>query len=310
MQLSPEKGTSTTSAVLIVVVGVEGVVEGISCTRGKMRGALGKGWGIPAMGFGMPIMGCVMPGMGGYMPMAGWGIFIMGCCMPIMGFTMPIIGLGIPIMRFIIPIIGLGIPIMRVGIIGINDNPGNIISIPIEPGPITIFNGEDLTIFITSAPPPGIIIPIPGVIVLLLAFCDRIINQRKISLDNISPNNLCIATYSSELRPCREIESCWAERRTAEKDIEKTIFASSLGITPAIDGKVIRLKVPPLSTERRQQLVTQCKKMAEASKVTVRNARRDGNKKADKAKTESTLTEDDCKKCKDEIQDLTKKYEG
>lgn len=93
------------------------------------------------------------------------------------------------------------------------------------------------------------------------------------------------------------------------KDIEKTIFASNLGITPAIDGKIIRLKVPPLSTERRQQLITQCKKMTEASKVTIRNVRRDGNKLADKGKTDAILTEDDCKKCKSDIQDLTKKYE-
>lgn len=96
---------------------------------------------------------------------------------------------------------------------------------------------------------------------------------------------------------------------SAIKDIEKAIFASGLGITPAVDGKVIRLKVPPLSMERRQQLATQLKKMAEASKVTIRNARRDGNKDADKLQKESALTEDDCKKCKDEIQKLTKQYE-
>ncbi len=94
------------------------------------------------------------------------------------------------------------------------------------------------------------------------------------------------------------------------KDIERAIMASELGITPSADGKVIRLSVPPLSTERRQQLVAQIKKMTEAAKVTIRNARRDGNKEADKQQKASELTEDEAKKGKDDIQNLTKKYEG
>jgi ribosome recycling factor len=61
------------------------------------------------------------------------------------------------------------------------------------------------------------------------------------------------------------------------KDIEKAINTSDLGINPMVDGKIIRLQVPPLSTERRGQLVAQLKKMAEACRVTIRNARRDGN---------------------------------
>jgi len=97
---------------------------------------------------------------------------------------------------------------------------------------------------------------------------------------------------------------------TGIKDIEKAINASDLGINPMVDGKIIRLQIPPLSTERRQQLVSQLKKMAEACRVTIRNTRRDGNKTADKEQKASILTEDECKKCKDSIQDLTKKYEG
>jgi len=93
------------------------------------------------------------------------------------------------------------------------------------------------------------------------------------------------------------------------KDIEKAIYASDLGITPTTDGKVIRLAVPPLSGERRLQIVAQLKKMAEAARVTIRNARRDGNKSADKQQKASELTEDEAKKGKEEIQDLTKKYE-
>ncbi len=94
------------------------------------------------------------------------------------------------------------------------------------------------------------------------------------------------------------------------KDIEKAIQASDLGITPNSDGHVIRLSVPALSTDRRGQIVTQLKKMAEACRVTIRNSRRDGNKEADKQQKESLLTEDEAKKGKDEIQALTKTYEG
>ncbi len=93
------------------------------------------------------------------------------------------------------------------------------------------------------------------------------------------------------------------------KDIEKAIYASDLGITPSVDGKIIRLKVPPLSIERRNQLAGQLKKMAEASRVSIRNARRDGNKEADVQQKASEMTEDEAKKCKEDIQKMTKDYE-
>ena len=94
------------------------------------------------------------------------------------------------------------------------------------------------------------------------------------------------------------------------KDIEKAIMASDLGINPTNDGKILRLTVPALSGERRKQLVGQIKKMAEQARVTVRNARRDGNKDVDAAEKASTLTEDEAKRGKDDIQELTKKFEG
>lgn len=94
------------------------------------------------------------------------------------------------------------------------------------------------------------------------------------------------------------------------KDIEKAIQTSDLGITPNSDGKIIRLSIPPLSIERRNQLVGQVKKMAEAAKVTIRNARRDGNKEVDRQEKASELTEDDAQRAKDSIQELTKKYEA
>jgi ribosome recycling factor len=93
------------------------------------------------------------------------------------------------------------------------------------------------------------------------------------------------------------------------KEIERAILAGNIGITPNSDGKVIRLVVPPLSMERRNQIAGQVKKMAEASRVTIRNARRDGNKDAEKKQKDSALTEDEAKKAKDEIQKLTDRYE-
>jgi len=93
------------------------------------------------------------------------------------------------------------------------------------------------------------------------------------------------------------------------KQIERAILASNLGITPAVEGKIIRLIVPPLSGERRQQLVSQIKKMAEQSRIVVRNIRRDGNKKVDQQQKASELTEDEARKGKEDIQELTNKYE-
>ncbi|MCL2701543.1 MAG: ribosome recycling factor [Phycisphaerae bacterium] len=93
------------------------------------------------------------------------------------------------------------------------------------------------------------------------------------------------------------------------KDITQAIQAANIGITPASDGKLIRLAVPPLSGERRQQLTTQIKKMAEASKVTIRNARRDGNKAVDAQEEEGELTEDLAIKAREEVQKLTNQYE-
>jgi ribosome recycling factor len=89
------------------------------------------------------------------------------------------------------------------------------------------------------------------------------------------------------------------------KDIERAIQAANIGITPATDGKVI----PPLSGERRQQIAGQLRKMAEAARVAIRNARRDGNKDIDTQQKDSALTEDEATKAKDDVQELTKTYE-
>lgn len=92
------------------------------------------------------------------------------------------------------------------------------------------------------------------------------------------------------------------------KDIEKAILASPLGLTPNSDGRVVRLNIPPLSGERRQQLAGQIKQMAEQARVTMRNARRDANKQLDQEEKDKTLTEDDRDDGKKQIDELTKKY--
>lgn len=93
------------------------------------------------------------------------------------------------------------------------------------------------------------------------------------------------------------------------KSIEKAINDSKLGLTPHSDGKQLRLVLPPLSQERRQQLVGQCKGFAEEAKIRIRNARRDANKVADSEEKGSVMTEDDAKAAKEQVQELTKTYE-
>jgi ribosome recycling factor len=93
------------------------------------------------------------------------------------------------------------------------------------------------------------------------------------------------------------------------KDIEKAIRNSDLGMNPQSDGRVIRLNIPPLSTDVRKKMVARIKELAEEARVSIRNVRRDANKAADQEQKDKILTEDDCDKLKEEIQELTKKYE-
>jgi len=94
------------------------------------------------------------------------------------------------------------------------------------------------------------------------------------------------------------------------KAIERAINDSKIGLTPHSDGKQIRLQLPPLSQERRLQLVGQCKSHSETTKVAIRNARRDANKVVETEEREGTLTEDEAKSGKEQIQELTRKYEA
>lgn len=92
--------------------------------------------------------------------------------------------------------------------------------------------------------------------------------------------------------------------------IDKAIKASNLGLNPQNDGKVIRLVLPPLSEERRKQLVKLVKDQGETALVAIRNVRRDGNKAADAAFDDREITEDQLEAVKEQVQELTKTYEG
>ena len=92
------------------------------------------------------------------------------------------------------------------------------------------------------------------------------------------------------------------------KEIEKAILTSDIGINPQNDGRVIRLSFPPLTEERRKEIVKDVHKTAEESKVAVRNTRRDAIEKLKALKKNNTITEDDVADGEKKIQNLTDKY--
>ena len=92
------------------------------------------------------------------------------------------------------------------------------------------------------------------------------------------------------------------------KDIEKAILVSDIGINPQNDGRIIRLSFPPLTEERRKEIVKDVKKMAEENKVAIRNTRRDALEKLKALKKANTITEDDVTNGEKKIQTLTDKF--
>ena len=93
-------------------------------------------------------------------------------------------------------------------------------------------------------------------------------------------------------------------------EIEKAIRSSELSLNPSNDGKVIRISVPPLTEERRKELVKVAKNQAEQSRVAIRNIRRDGNDELKKLLKDSSITEDDEKKGGEDLQKLTDGFIG
>lgn len=94
------------------------------------------------------------------------------------------------------------------------------------------------------------------------------------------------------------------------KAIEKAIGEAKLGLTPHSDGKQLRMNLPSLSQERRLQLVGQCKKFAEEAKIAIRGHRREANKILENEEKGGVLTEDELNSGKEQVQEMTKLYEG
>jgi ribosome recycling factor len=93
--------------------------------------------------------------------------------------------------------------------------------------------------------------------------------------------------------------------KTALGDVEKAILKSDLGLTPMNDGKLIRIVIPPLTEERRRELVKVARKMAEETKVVVRNIRREANDMLKDLKQEKEITEDDLFRSQEKVQEQT-----
>jgi ribosome recycling factor len=92
------------------------------------------------------------------------------------------------------------------------------------------------------------------------------------------------------------------------QEIERAIHKSELGLQPVNDGKLVRLSIPPLTEERRKDLVKVAKRVTEEARVSIRNTRRDANETVKKVQKDGKISEDDLKKSEGEIQKLTDQY--
>lgn len=92
------------------------------------------------------------------------------------------------------------------------------------------------------------------------------------------------------------------------QEIEKAIQKSDLGLNPSNDGKIIRVPIPPLTEERRKQIIKHVHKRGEEARVSIRNIRRDGNEEIKGREKEKRISEDDARRSIDEIQKLTDSY--
>ena len=132
-------------------------------------------------------------------------------------------------------------------------------------------------------------------------------------------NSLRVEVYGST-SPLKQLASVGAPEPTqivirpydpsTIKDIEKAIIASELGLNPQNDGRIVRINIPALSTEVRKKMVSRIKELVEQAKVSIRNIRRDANKSAEQAQKDKLFSEDARDDVKDQVQELTKKYES
>ena len=91
-------------------------------------------------------------------------------------------------------------------------------------------------------------------------------------------------------------------------EIEKAILKSDLGLTPVNDGKIVRIPIPPLTEQRRKELVKTAKKLAEEGKISIRNQRRESNEMFKELKNEKGISEDDLFRYQDEVQKITDEF--
>jgi len=129
--------------------------------------------------------------------------------------------------------------------------------------------------------------------------------------------NLPVQTYGSE-QPLSQISSISAESSTVlavkpwDKKlipaIERAIHSSDLGLNPVTSGDTVRVPLPPLTEERRKDIVKHIKTVAEQSKVALRNLRRDGNTEIKNLEKDNKISEDESKRSQDKVQELTDKF--
>jgi ribosome recycling factor len=118
-----------------------------------------------------------------------------------------------------------------------------------------------------------------------------------------TPSQLSQVANLSVPEPRQIVIQPWEPKMLGE--IEKAILKSDVGLTPSNDGKIIRLNIPPLTEERRQQIVKHAKKMAEDARIGIRNIRRDINEEIKKKAKDLHVSEDETKKTQDDIQKIT-----
>lgn len=130
-------------------------------------------------------------------------------------------------------------------------------------------------------------------------------------------NNIKVEYYGSEV-PITQVANIMVPQsrlievkpwdKSTLPNIEKAILKSDIGLTPVSDGKLIRINVPPLTEERRKELVKIARRIAEDGKVSLRNIRRTTNEEVENLKTKGELSEDEMKKFKDKIQKILDNY--
>ncbi len=121
-----------------------------------------------------------------------------------------------------------------------------------------------------------------------------------------TPSHLSQVANLSVPEPRQIIIQPWEAKMLGE--IEKAILKSDIGLTPSNDGKIIRLNIPPLTEERRQQIVKHAKKLAEDARIAIRNIRRDINEEIKKKAKDLHVSEDETKKTQDDVQKVTDSY--